>query len=371
MKVNFCGPIFAPSGYGEFSRYFIDSLNKSNFEISVEVIPIDVNKNTDYGNKGKVCKKLMSKKSEKPDFNIINMIPPMFNQYRKKDCVNIGFTMWEADNLPPLWTKLCNDMDAILVPCFWNKKVFEDSGVTVPVHVVQPGISTEEFPPIQGEMWPNEYKFYSIFQWTERKNPKALLTAYFSSFDESDNVSLTLKTSKPSLNNGLSILQEIEKIKSEIKLSPGRNFPKLKVVSELLSKGAMSDFHQAHNCFVSSHRSEAWGMSLMDAMAHGNLVIGTDYSGNKDFMNEKNSLLIDSKQAPVSNMAPYAPWFFANSMNWADIDVSELMDSMKSVVQNNGDYKKLSEQGRENIRLNFNNEKSSHQLSHALSSLIR
>ena len=47
------------------------------------------------------------------------------------------------------------------------------------------------------------------------------------------------------------------------------------------------------DCYVSLHRSEGFGLTLADSMALGTPVIATGYSGNMDFMDERNSYLVD------------------------------------------------------------------------------
>ena len=49
----------------------------------------------------------------------------------------------------------------------------------------------------------------------------------------------------------------------------------------------------ACDCYVSLHRSEGFGLTMAEAMAIGKPVIATRYSGNVDFMNDENSLLVD------------------------------------------------------------------------------
>lgn len=368
-RIRFCGPVAATSGYGEFSRYFINSLHKAGIDITVDLIPVDVNQNVDYGPKGDLCKKLL-RKSFKPDVNIINMIPPMFKRYRQPNTLNIGFTMWEADRLPDLWVKLCNDMDAIFVPCKWNEEVFKRSGVQVPVYVVQPGVSEGEIPTLAEKPERKEYKFYSIFQWTARKNPEALLKSYFATFAGVEDVSLTLKTYKHKVNNGMTVEQEITGIKNKIRLSPGKSFPKLNlIIGDHFSREEIARIHHDCDCFVSTHRAEGWGLSLMNAMLHGNPVIGTKYSGNMDFMNEQNSYLVDYSLTPVSGMEQYAPWFFADQMKWADINMTGLAGMIQFVYDEKNVSRELGQKGRKFLLEKFNNKSSAVQLLNAISDL--
>ncbi|MCF1193308.1 hypothetical protein LRR18_17095, partial [Mangrovimonas sp. AS39] len=62
-------------------------------------------------------------------------------------------------------------------------------------------LDTEEYyKDLNGPKWPIEnigedtYIFYSIYQWSERKNPSVFIEAYLREFNLSDKVALVLKT---------------------------------------------------------------------------------------------------------------------------------------------------------------------------------
>jgi hypothetical protein len=128
-----------------------------------------------------------------PAVNVVNMIPPKFEQYRVPGARNIGCTMFETDRLPVGWVEQCNAMDAIWVPADWVRTVFLDSGVRVPVSVV--GVDAVEAPWVAP---PDEgpFRLLSVFEWSERKNPLGLLRAWCAAFDGDDGVALTLKVSR-------------------------------------------------------------------------------------------------------------------------------------------------------------------------------
>ena len=45
----------------------------------------------------------------------------------------------------------------------------------------------------------------------------------------------------------------------------------------------------AADCYLSPHRAEGYGLTLLESMALGKPVIATAYSGNMDFMTADNS----------------------------------------------------------------------------------
>ena len=68
--------------------------------------------------------------------------------------------------------------------------------------------------------------------------------------------------------------------------------------------------------FVSLHRSEGFGLGLMEAMAAGTPVVATGYSGNPEFMSRDNSILIEATQIPVTESGGY----YRGLGHWADPD---------------------------------------------------
>lgn len=368
MKVRFCAPVFAASGYAEFARYFVYALHRAGVDIAVESINIEANKNLDYGKKGALCKKL-TVKMKNPDINIINMLPMFFSKYKVKGAKNIGFTMWEADKLPQSWVDGCNQMDAIFVPCTWNKEVFKSSGVTVPVYVVSPGVDPSEVPQNVKEYQKNDiFTFYSIFQWSKRKNPEGLLKAYFSEFQGVNNVKLILKTYKLSRlhNNREIITQEIQNIRKGLNF---KNIPKVDLISGIVSDEDIRKIHEHSHCFVLPHAGEGWGLPHIEAMIYGNPVIATNYSGNTDFMKKDNSYLLDYQLEPVSDMAWLARWY-DGSMKWANADVSQLMKQMRYVYENQKEAKETGLRGRSFVLENFNLDTSAKMLIDAAKDLL-
>ena len=64
------------------------------------------------------------------------------------------------------------------------------------------------------------------------------------------------------------------------------------VIDQRLPKEELNGLIAACNCYVSLHRSEGLGLTIAEAMMLGKPTIATAYSGNLDFMDEDNSLLV-------------------------------------------------------------------------------
>jgi len=358
MKINFVGAVHDSNGYAEFARTFVSSMHKAGADLSVEQISFE-REHINHGAAGELCTKLMLKKHNKIDVNIINMVPKVFNAFKKKNAFNIGFTMFETTKIPDIWVEQCNQMDAILVPCQWNKEVFENSGVKVPVRVANPALNeiyyTSPTPTTPRAI--NGFSFYSIFQWTERKAPLTLLEAYWKEFSGDNNVRLVLKTYRRNYTEEEFniIKQEILKLKVKTKLS---HYPGMVPLFRKMSSQEIINTHLNNDCFVLPHRAEGWGMPHAEAMALGKPVITTGFSGNMDFMTDDNSLLLKKhKMVPVGNMDWIGPWYDSKTMQWAEPDVNELREKMRYVYEHRDEAKAIGERARNDIHMNFSQEK--------------
>lgn len=365
MKINIVGAVQDIMGYGEFARNFAVALHDIGENIRVTPVSFEREK-TDHGRAGQVCKEL-AQKTFKPTVNIVNFIPRLFHGYRVPGCFNIGFTMFETTKIPDSWVAQCNTMDAILVPSDWNKEVFLNSGVKVPIGVAPPGITVPELPKkSQNE----KFRFYSVFQWTPRKHPLGLLKAYWAEFSGNTDVELILKTYRkaPIRTEQALILQEIAALKKEFKLP---HYPKIQIIGEMLTKEQMADLHSSGDCFVLPHRAEGIGLPHMEAMSYGNPVIATGYSGNMEFMNNENSFLLDYTLTPVSNMEWFQPNLYHGDMMWAEPDLANLMSDMRYVYENREEASGLGVAGRDHLLENFSWEKKAKNLVAEVDRLMR
>ena len=99
---------------------------------------------------------------------------------------------------------------------------------------------------------------------------------------------------------------------------------------------------RAVDCLVSLHRSEGLGLHLAEAMWLGTPTIATRYSGNLDFMDDSNSLLVDARLVPVTGGEGVYP----STAVWAEPDVDEAADAMRRLAGDPGLGAKLSAAGR-------------------------
>lgn len=332
MGVRFVAPFFDGSGYAEGARQWLAAMVKAGIDVRADPVSFETAR-ADYGPAGEIVRKAVGREID-CKISMIYLTPDMYPLHRKEGHYNIGLFEWETDRLPSEWVHECNAMDEIWVPCSWVADVARAAGVKKPIEVIGHCFNPEEYKnavPLDFPEIPRQaYKFYTIFQWTERKNPNALLRAYLTAFRKKDPVILIVKAYRCNYSPEEQhwVFEEIQKIKKDV----GGSQPSIMLIPEMLNRKEILGLHATGDCFALAHRSEGWGLSQFDACAMGKAVIGTRYGGNLEFMDDDTSFLIDYDLTPVKGM-DWIPWY-NEAMSWADPDIAECRKIMRYVYNN-------------------------------------
>ena len=355
MGVRWVGPMFDGSGYAEAARNYVAALTTAGIPVNLQSVSYEPAR-SDYGIAGRIVENC-HRAAVPPDygFKIAMMTPDYFHTHFEPDCYNIGVFLWETSHLPKEWVPACNEMDEIWVCCKWNAQVAKTSGVTVPIRVFGCCVSEENYSVVHPYsipgLDPQAYKFYSIFQWTERKNPKGLLLAYLTAFTKRDNVALVIKSYRSNFSQGEqdAVKQIVEQIKGEV--GGGPNLPPVFLITWMLTKEEMLGLHKLGDCFVLPQRSEGWGMPHHEACMMGKPVITTGFGGNMDFTLPEHSYLVDYRLARVEGM-PHIPWYRPHMM-WSSPDIPMCRDLMRHVFRHPDEAVRKGRAAQKFVRDNF------------------
>jgi glycosyltransferase involved in cell wall biosynthesis len=176
------------------------------------------------------------------------------------------------------------------------------------------------------------FDFYSTF---ERKNPDGVIEAYKRAFQPDDGAFLLVKSI-----NGDRFPEQLRKLESA---AAGR--PDIAVVDGFVPADQVRAYAGLADAAVSLHRSEGFGLTLAEAMAHGKPVIATGYSGNLTFMNEGNSYLVPYKLTELEDDVGSYP---AGSV-WAEPDLDAAARLMRRVVERPDEARERGDRGRRKI----------------------
>jgi glycosyltransferase involved in cell wall biosynthesis len=349
--VRFTAPFLDGSGYAEAGRNYVAALRTVGVAVKANPISFE-SARSDYGRAGKMVEPALNAAIEY-GVNITFLTPDHFPLYKESGKYNIGMFDWETDALPVEWVSACNEMHEVWVPCQWTAKVCRQSGVHRPIYVFGHCATPEDFDnpkPLPLPELAGLFKFYSVFQWTERKNPRGLLLAYFNAFKASDPVVLVLKTYRCDYSDSerRTVVEEI----ANIMVETGRDdLPRVHLIPDMLTREQMVGLHAAGDCFVLIHRSEGWGLPIFEACMMGTPVITTNFSANLEFTTKDNSYLVDARPSKVFGM-PWIPWY-RDHMHWSDPDLGMCAKAMQAVYQNRAEAVRRAVKAKELVRKKF------------------
>lgn len=352
--IKYISPLFDSSGYAQASRSYVMALYKAGIPLTLAPVAFEQASPKLKDEERRVFDYLLHRDI---DYNvvIVHLTPEFWPNHMEHDKFNVGYTVWETTRLHPAWSGHMNHADLILGPCQWNKDVFISSGVTKPIGII-PHISiasdydgVKAFP-VSG-VKEGAFKFYSIFQFTERKHPLALVKSYWAAFPNGENVALIIKTYSGAFNEESknSVKTAIQSIK---RVMPMDNHPPIYLILDMLSRDQILGLHTYGDCFVSLDRGEGFGLCGFEAGAAGKPVIETGFGGALEYVKLEHSYPVNYTLTPVFGM-PWSPWYRGDQM-WAEPDCEHAIKQMQHVFENQEEAKLRGIALRQFIRDNFN-----------------
>lgn len=371
--IKYFGPMFDHSGYGQASRGYVLALNKLGVPLTLK--PITFEKEIpDWGEAGKVLGDLVNKNI---NYNVVilHTTPEFWEKHKEPNKINIGYCVWETTKLHESWPKFINDnVDAVMVGCEWNKQVFEDSGVKVPIFVVPHGMDMSEYDDVEpysiSGIKKDAYKFYDVFQFTERKHPMALIKSYWAAFRNDENVALILKTYRGDFSDKEknAVRNTILKLKDVTRMN---SYPPIYLVLDMLTRKEILGLHKSGDCFVSLNRGEGFGLSPFTAGAVGDPIIVTGLGGVLEYAKPEHSYLVNYSLTPVFGMN-WSPWYNHGkdeAQMWAEPDCGHAIELMRHVYNNQEEAKIKGEALKKYIAENLSWEKVGQKIINIIESL--
>lgn len=356
MNICYLGPLRDYSGYGEANRHIVAALDAAGVNVIASLVSY-ASENSEFGPLGETVTRLLANSG---DYKIkfIHTTPDQYKRHMEEGKFHIGHFFWETDVVPHEYARGLELMDEIWTGSKANAAAIKKAGVKTPVFIFPQPIEIDREwgePYIIPDFQAEDYLFYSIFEWTERKNPEALLTAYWRQFQENQKVGLLIKTyfRNFSLSSKQEIHRHIRKIKEKCASEYGiTNFAPVFVYLDLMDRQHINRLHKTGDAFVSAHRGEGWGVPQVEAALAGNLVISTGYGGcHEYFSDSKNALILDYEMVPVAGM-DHAENLYSSDQNWAEVDSADLMRSLQFAFD--GRAKHIATEGHRLVREQFN-----------------
>ncbi|TJZ60748.1 glycosyltransferase [Sphingobacterium olei] len=319
MGINFYGLTGLETGLGEAARNNIEALRRSG--LLVNEIDISASAYNEV-------------QTPEDTINIIQINPDNLDSFYERyahnvsqGSYNIAFWAWETEEFPEEDLKYFTYFDEIWTPSGYCQNVISKKS-PVPVLNMPHAIPVEERS--DGSEYlrrkvlgtrENTFIFSFFFDYKSqiiRKNVLGVIESFRKAFgSNAANVSLLLKT-YPSEHH----LHEKAIIEEKI-----GNDPSIVLFEESLERSELQDLLGITDCYVSLHRSEGFGLTMAEAMAVGKPVIATAYSGNMEYMNVNNALLVKYKMTTLTK----AVGPFPIGSVWADPDLDHAAVLMRRV----------------------------------------
>ncbi len=347
MGVNLIGPIEFINGLGTSTRGYHESILKAGIPCNVVpwrigfehlsrlVIPISqtgpykvnlVHLNFDLLSQGILRSPQLSK-----------LVNP--NNY------NICIPYWELSSILPEWHAIIHHFDEIWCASSFVSRAF-DAVSTIPVNVIRPSLTfsgkasdrgREGFG-LPGHAFVFLYAIDAGGIWG-RKNPEAFVNAYVHEFSEEEGALCVVK-----IGNAELVRSQMSDL---IESVAGRK--DIIFMCELLNEGDMSALFSLIDCYVSPHRSEGLGLTILEAMAAHKPVIATPYGGVADFITESTAYPIDYRLVEVGpDNPPYPPGYI-----WAEPEITSIRRQMRHVFSNQSEARTKGNDASQSVRRLF------------------
>jgi glycosyltransferase involved in cell wall biosynthesis len=284
--------------------------------------------------------KRYKKNCKNADIELTYTLPRNFrHRFNKDSALKLAIYNYETSILPKVWKKEINHIDYVLPSSSFSKEVFVNSGWPEEKCIVVPhGISLEDFEDkskVKNLKTKKSFKFLNVSIPHYRKNINTLVDAYYSEFTDRDDVCLLIKTSlsKPRFKFECNVVREILKAQKKHK---GKPLPQVEIVKHRYD--SMVPLYNTCDCLVSASSSEGFGLPLLEALAADMLVISPGRTGQADFLNKKNSLVVEAKKIEASKRYQY--WRSSPGAETYMPRVGSLAENMRLAFEGHKELKK-------------------------------
>jgi glycosyltransferase involved in cell wall biosynthesis len=246
------------------------------------------------------------------------------NSKRKAAIYAFEYSEW-----PPFWKKFYSLADLYFPPSNFAAEIFHHNGIPKEkIFMVPHGVDVTKFNssipkyPLKSQ---KAFKFVSVVAPHSRKRIDVMLKSYCNSFTAKDDVCLVLKTKafrKGDKKQAYEVC--VGDYLDGLRKKYGDAMPEVELIEERVDN--VASIYNACQVHVSTTGSECYGIPFIEAFSCGLINIGSNYSGQLDFMSADNSLLINGNMVRALKEDQYWHYDKRNVIFQASqVHTSELM----------------------------------------------
>lgn len=328
------------SGYASAAKGYIADYLLRDVPINWSPLHFDDSKNDLTYYVDALAESAIAKKYNKFNKLIMHSTPDLWGRFID-DHPNIpnisGYCTWETNKLPERWVSCINLAPVVMVPSYFNKECFINSGVKSKIEVVphiwhyqklldKGGITIKDN--FKNIIPKDKYSFYSIGELNFRKGIEDLVTVFDKFNNKFPDTQLILKLHyKDYQENNKKYCIE------KLKLLTDKIGSKIFLLLENLSNKEILALHSFCDCYVSLNKGEGFGLTIFDAFNFGKKVITTGYGGQIDFLGKEYSGLVKYKIDKVSGMDLFST-NYSSDQEWAYPDLEYAYNLMIKTYEN-------------------------------------
>jgi glycosyltransferase involved in cell wall biosynthesis len=183
-----------------------------------------------------------------------------------------------------------------------------------------------------------EFLFYTVGEFTRRKNLAALVKSFHLEFDPSEPVRLVIKTGRPGASPAEAKAQVEDycrEIRRGLKLHGGElgfYTPEV-VITDRLTETGMMRLHAGCDVFVQPSHGEAWSIPAFDAMGMGKTPIVTDCGGYAEYVSDETGWLVTEHSDHVFGVTDTFEDLFVGDETWSVVSIRDLRKCMRRAYE--------------------------------------
>jgi glycosyltransferase involved in cell wall biosynthesis len=234
------------------------------------------------------------------------------------------------------WIDKLNLMDEVWVGSTFSAESLLLSGLNKPIRVIPEPYNISNYKTPKDSFFNydqnnNPYIFYTIGQYSEKKNIKSIIMAYLLEFSKNDNVKLFIKTyDYRKKNEDLEniIKYDISVIKNIIRKSD-KDYADIDILCGYMKDNDINRLHQSANCYINAVRGDSFPSCSVESALCNKLTINTKNTGSSTYFNSTNSLTINSVESTVLCSNSYIKNIYTMNEQWREPSINDLRYALR------------------------------------------